>query len=413
VGLAATMLVFTAFCAYRKLIAKSMPDKVMPLVDGFYQVTDVRSHDQVQRTLSEYFEVLEEVAAAFTEEEGVKLFAGFVIFISLVRTICYMSVHPRIGVLSNTMVRSFDSVFHFLIVFFTIFFVLVWLACWTIGPANDMFSSWGSAMVQCFQMLTGEFDFQDARVTPVNTQIWYLVYVGLVFILALNVFLAIIVEAFSDVKKRAKLQTPVERAIVVDLACLVALRACSWAMGWPQQEDLKLHMEITQDNQAPVTSAELATSRCLRFGGRAPREETEPLLRREDALKLMDFYLSIVGERLLPREGQEYLRGARQQELTQRRLLRYFGYRGEEVAAMVSSARRVQGVWRAHRQRMEAARRLARRGTSVSATQGYPSETSTLGKRATYNSDASTGRASRGVTWVLGDPKDAGESSRI
>merc|ERR1719247_461614 len=124
----------------------------MPLLKTYYGVSDTSSVAQVQSILQQYFRVLDEVQKHVEEEEVIMFVAYVLILMCFVRIIIYLSVHPRIAVLSNTVAAASDNMMHFFIVFFFLFAVLAWLGCWSFGPDNYLFSSIGGSVNSSFRM---------------------------------------------------------------------------------------------------------------------------------------------------------------------------------------------------------------------------------------------------------------------
>lgn len=333
-NMAFLLSVYTIFAIHRRYNVKSLLDKITPLVNSFYAVTDTRSIQQIEQTMEKYFQVLDEVSAHVETEDTVQFVAYILILCSLAQLMCYMSVHPRIAVLIQTVRRAADGVFHFMIVFLMMFFVFAWLACWSFGPDRDMFASIMYAAIMCLQMLTGEFPFEPAWKVTLTQQIWYICYIFLVFFLAVSVFLAIIVDSFSTVKRETVDLDHTERNVLVDLISLLHRWLWAKVLGWPNHRALALHLEITQYDRGPVTSLELASSRCMNFRG------------RHEAQRLMDFYLRIVGEPLLTAKGADFVQRERQSKRVQGRVVKYFDVPRADVRRVTPSVVKIQRAWR-------------------------------------------------------------------
>merc|ERR1719460_3625336 len=90
-----------------------------------------------------------------------KTIAYVLIILSILRLISYMSVHPRIAVLSHTITTAGNHIYHFLIIFSFVFFALAFLACWSFGPDKDLFSTLPNAAFTMMKMIMGEFPFEE------------------------------------------------------------------------------------------------------------------------------------------------------------------------------------------------------------------------------------------------------------
>merc|ERR1711988_645832 len=106
------------------------------------------------------------------------------------------------------------------------------------------------------KMVMGEFPFDDPWKETALERAWYFCYAVLIFFLAVNIFLAIIVEAFVLVKRRLADEVLVERSILVD--CIGIMRY--WLLGpsfhWPARLEVARHLHTTRHFRDAVTSKE-------------------------------------------------------------------------------------------------------------------------------------------------------------
>jgi hypothetical protein len=116
-----------------------------------------------------------------------------------------MRVHPRIAVLARTLVEGFDDTFHFLLLFGIIFGILAFVAWWTFGATIGSFNTVGVAAQRQFEMVIGEYPWDTIEGLPFLTAVMYTIYLLtysiLAFFILVNFFLAIVVDAFLNVKK--------------------------------------------------------------------------------------------------------------------------------------------------------------------------------------------------------------------
>lgn len=299
----------------------SVLDGVAPLLDTYFSVTDTTQLWQITRTTSTYFEFLCAVFDRVALEDLMKTIAYFLIILSIWRLITYMSVHPRIAVLSHTVLAAGNHIYHFLIIFSFVFFALTFLACWSFGPDKDLFSTLPNAAFTQVQMILGEFPFEEPWKETTFQKGWYLLYMALIFFLAVNIFLAIIVEAFYEVQKRHSSKDKlVERSIHVDVISLVRFHLMKQAhSNWPSRMDLARHLQNYLHFQSPVSSAELKKSKFLSFQSRA------------EAQVFMDFYYGLLGENILAQRGRDWLQMKMQQRDTQRCLLQLFNTPAQQL----------------------------------------------------------------------------------
>jgi len=328
--LAFVFMVYSAGSFVRRLFICSLLDEVQPLLESFYAVSDISDATQVEQTQKKYFGILCNIMERVEQEELLKMMAYILIIVSIIRLIVYMSVHPRIALLSHTVVTASDNIFHFSVVFTFISFLLAWLACWSFGPDKDVFSTLPYAMLTELKMVMGEFPFGDPWSETFLEKVWYVCYAVLIFFLAVNIFLAIIVEAFVLVKRRLADEVLVERSILVDFVGLVRYRLLGPSLNWPSRLEVAQHLHTNRHMKGWMTSKELKYSKYLNF--RSSRE----------AQQYMDFYYGLLGEDVLAKPGRDFLKLKQEQKDTHRCLVVLFNFSEEQ---MERSARRVQEAW--------------------------------------------------------------------
>eukprot|EP00898_Chlorokybus_atmophyticus_P003624 jgi/Chlat1/4262/Chrsp279S04224 len=131
------------------------------------------------------------------------------IVLMLLRTLKLCDFQPRMGLLTRTLVRAAVDLGHFFFLAFLVFLCYAMLALIAFGETIQDFSQLWLACVTLFQMLLGD--------TGVNNQLMqqdglmYLVgvvffwsYIILVFFILFNFLIAIVIDAFADVKADAK-----------------------------------------------------------------------------------------------------------------------------------------------------------------------------------------------------------------
>lgn len=330
-------LAFSTFSICRRCFMTSGLDEVLPLIDVYYSVSDVRNSNEIETLLKRYFQVLEDISQHVKEEEAIKTVAYFMILIAFGRLIVYMSIHPRIAVIAHTIAFATDDIMHFCVAFGFLFFTLAWLALWSFGPDKILFSSFSTALNTCFQMTLGHFPFEEPWKEGVLQKIWYLCFAGLVFFLSLNIFLSIIVEAYLSVKKRVEKECVTERSLLTDARLLIVRAVKSRKNGWPSQLQLAQHLHQTRHFTSPVTSRELLRSHFLN------------LKDVKKARQLMDFYLSAVGGEILCARGQGFLKEVKEQAEIETCLVKIFRYSASDLELLRYNAVKLQRAWRRHK----------------------------------------------------------------
>jgi len=160
-------------------------------------------------------------------------FGFFVGILQIIRLILYFGMHPRLAVLVDTVRYAADEMWHFTIIFFMLFFVLALTAYWMFGQEREHFSSPSQACWTQLGMFIGEYGFALPEDTPdVEFIIYQLVFIFCVFLILLNFFLAIVVEAYAAVR-RAIEECEVEDELIHDFIDIVYTLFLQTWLRWP------------------------------------------------------------------------------------------------------------------------------------------------------------------------------------
>merc|ERR1719506_1530682 len=156
----------------------------------------------------------------------------FMLFFMLLRVIIYLNCHPRIAVLYGTVMACLDDLMHFFIIAVIIYAVFPYSAYWMIGAENSKFETLGSAYWSQFEMIIGEFPFNENEAS--NFEMFYMAaYAIVVFILLINSFLlAVVVGAYENVKDAIE-NCLVEQNVVKDVIYAFAYFPFKVKHGWP------------------------------------------------------------------------------------------------------------------------------------------------------------------------------------
>mmetsp|Transcript_75638 Transcript_75638/g.179728 ORF Transcript_75638/g.179728 Transcript_75638/m.179728 type:complete len:658 (-) Transcript_75638:115-2088(-) len=351
----AAFAAFSLTCLYRIDIV-SMLDKAAQLHVGLTSGSDI-SAEGVQDVVSEYFSALQTMLERSHEESVLRWMAFSLVAVCFVRLIMYMSVHPRVDVISQTLMHAANDTFHFIMVFLLVFFLMAWLAQWSFGDQKEKFSTFTLSLNTCFQMLIGEYPFEHERTEGPFQKLWYFFYTVLVFFISVNVFLAIIVEAFLKVKG-ANDGMKVASNFVTDFAMLVMKWVVGSIQGWPSTSALVDHFEIVgTTSDYVVTVDELLFSRFARF----PNRQSVELY--------LEVYHYFFGEEILGPEGMRKIAEVEHSKVMMRYVSLVYGGGPEFFYEVVAAVERIQRVWRGREARRKANKRAQRVIRSKSQSQ--------------------------------------------
>ena len=156
---------------------------------------------------------LEEMIGSFRSTEAVALrlsnyvtTSAIAMILLISRLLKVLDFQQKIGIVTRTIQNAAIDLFHWLILFSFIFFSYAFMGFAVFGSAISDFSTVGSACNTCFAIIMGEIKVSEKLLTLPNyfaTHIYYYSFLTLVFFVLVNVFLAILVDAYIEVKKSA------------------------------------------------------------------------------------------------------------------------------------------------------------------------------------------------------------------
>lgn len=148
-----------------------------------------------------YFDVFENIVI-YNENLYTLKQVGFVtIILQFIRFVLYLSLHPRMAVLVNTMKALADNLYHFLLYFIFINIILVYLGWWMFAELDNLnYGTFMKTLYTQFRMLTGDFPF-PLEMPNFALATYLILYTFMVFIILVNFLLAIVVGSYESVMK--------------------------------------------------------------------------------------------------------------------------------------------------------------------------------------------------------------------
>eukprot|EP00762_Andalucia_godoyi_P008337 ANDGO_07357.mRNA.1 Polycystin-2 len=144
----------------------------------------------------------EYVAYLSTQESNVNAINGFIMFFKLFK---YLSIFPRMAVLSETISNAAIDLLSFFFMFFIIF--LGFSIAFFISMGRDLFnySTVPRSMQTLFQAAVGAFDYDEiAQANRILGPILFVMYMLLVFYILANMFIAIISNSYEEMSTKIK-----------------------------------------------------------------------------------------------------------------------------------------------------------------------------------------------------------------
>mmetsp|Transcript_38784 Transcript_38784/g.53872 ORF Transcript_38784/g.53872 Transcript_38784/m.53872 type:complete len:1579 (-) Transcript_38784:245-4981(-) len=134
--------------------------------------------------------------------------SGINIILMIARSLKLMDFQPRLGIVTKTLSRAASDILHFMVVFGVVFMGYVMMGTLVFGYKIEEFSSLEKSLRTCFETLLGEIGWNSNLQVLEGLEYWagfayFWSYQILVFMILLNFLLAIIVDAYAEIKEEA------------------------------------------------------------------------------------------------------------------------------------------------------------------------------------------------------------------
>ncbi|KAF5834587.1 hypothetical protein DUNSADRAFT_8712 [Dunaliella salina] len=228
------------------------------------------------------------------------MLGGINILLLMVRMLKLMDFQPRLGVVTRSLWLAGPDLIHFAFVFFMVFVGYAMLAHLIFGNAIEKFQTFDNSVNTCFEILLGEISVNDqlrdlGGLQAIAGAFFFWTYMLLVFMVLLNFLLAIIVDAFSEVKEQThetvgihtelyqlgreklhSIMSLVKPNYIADTKVEAMLK--QWAVGEEEEQKEKekpetsLKLLTVMNEDLDEKDLELVLLQCLKD---APKEEEE------------------------------------------------------------------------------------------------------------------------------------------
>ncbi|CAK0892021.1 unnamed protein product [Prorocentrum cordatum] len=103
--------------------------------------------------------------------------------------------------MTETLSKASVDIFHFAVVFFTVFLIYTISGMLLFGQELLMFSTTERALDATFKIVMGDFDWEEMRrIGRLEAWIWFVTFMLLVNLIMLNMLIAIIMDVYAEVK---------------------------------------------------------------------------------------------------------------------------------------------------------------------------------------------------------------------
>eukprot|EP00297_Palpitomonas_bilix_P001924 CAMPEP_0113904696 /NCGR_PEP_ID=MMETSP0780_2-20120614/23454_1 /TAXON_ID=652834 /ORGANISM="Palpitomonas bilix" /LENGTH=1416 /DNA_ID=CAMNT_0000898451 /DNA_START=419 /DNA_END=4669 /DNA_ORIENTATION=- /assembly_acc=CAM_ASM_000599 len=155
-----------------------------------------------------YIAFMQEVSNLAFFNEMYTVICGINILLLVFRLLKLMHFQARMGLLTRTLSHASTDLLHFVILFMITFTGFAFMAYLLFGHQLREFMNLGESMLTCFEMIVGNYEIgrqlDYVGSTPVSGVVFYWAYFFIVFLILINILLAILVDSFADVKNHAQ-----------------------------------------------------------------------------------------------------------------------------------------------------------------------------------------------------------------
>ena len=194
---------------------------------------------------------------------------GLCLILLIVRLLKMLDFQKRMGVVTRTIETAFNDLGHFFILFALVFLAYGALANVSFGPSVLGYSTLPKALHTNFLILLGDVDVCEELFqlpNPIIGVLFFYSYVLFCLFILLNFLLAIIVDAYVEVKAEAahSLSFPAELAQLVK--SLFSSLYCIRGKKYISDKDISLALQTwLTETQTPIVN--IAGTRCLNVEG--------------------------------------------------------------------------------------------------------------------------------------------------
>jgi len=112
------------------------------------------------------------------------------------------TAQPKLALVTRTLVRAGPDLFHFMIVFVSVFVTFMICGIVLFGREVRSFTNSSRAFMSCLRIILGDVDWEElSKIGRTEASIWLWLFIIIMVLLMLNMILAIIIENYSDVKQ--------------------------------------------------------------------------------------------------------------------------------------------------------------------------------------------------------------------
>jgi len=188
-----------------------------------------------------FFSELNNLFTVIDAEANINQLCNVLLILMLFRVILATNVHPRLALLTGTIGRSLDDMWHTTLLVVTLNLIFAGIASWRFGSDYDNFETINVTLQTQFMMLFGTFP--DNWTDSTDLILYSVMFLMVLFILVLNFVLAIIVEAYMTLREVNEINE-VEMEFFSDFYHCCTSRLYTFLYKWPPLDSLARSMEL-------------------------------------------------------------------------------------------------------------------------------------------------------------------------
>lgn len=128
--------------------------------------------------------------------------------IVMLRLFKSFKAQPRLALVTDTLAKASQDMIHFFIVFLSVYVCMMVNSVLFFGQDVQEFASVPRAIHSCFRAMFGDWDWDKMKeIGFFKAQIWFWLFMMVMVLILLNMLLAIVMDAYTEVKGKASTAT--------------------------------------------------------------------------------------------------------------------------------------------------------------------------------------------------------------
>ncbi len=206
------------------------------LVERFAAVPFADATMTFSEKVSRFFQAAQSLKDSVDSQANVTSFGFAILILMLVRVLKSTAVHPRIAMLTSSIRKGLQDLWHFGLLLVLVFFFFGMTACWMFAGQYEEYEDLNAALDTQFGLLTrGDMPVGYERNPELVVHI--VLTTVLIYFLMLNFLLAIVVESYMAVRRDLE-SNEVSSDFVTDVVTTFHRTALAVARGWPSRRDV-------------------------------------------------------------------------------------------------------------------------------------------------------------------------------